>query len=691
MNHATQTEAPMFTIKLVNMPFAAEHLPSLALTQLRSVLKSELGDRVAVELCYLNLDVARYVGELYHEIEDSMVHLHTGLGDWIFRQSAFPDAEDNAEAYFRRCYPRRTPERDALIARVVPLRAELDRLLDRLLAEYRLHEADLVGFSSIFIQNVATLAMARKLKARAPHIVTVVGGPNSEYPMGAILVEQAPQMDFAFSGPALKSFPQFVRYILDGQPERCHQMNGVISRQNLASFVAKEERLVLAKSLVKSGAFFPSKHVKIIDDEAAEAPANRAPLQQVGEELSLDYPIDLDYGDYLDAYEHKLPGAEKPTLLLETSRGCWWGERSHCTFCGLNDLTLGYRAMQPDRAVSEFDHLFQYEGRISRLMTVDVIIPKHFIGEVLPRLNTPPSLEIFYEVKSSITEEDVQKFAQARVKVIQPGIEALATSTLRLIKKGATAFQSLALLKNCTLHDIVASWNLLIGVPGETEEVYRRYAEVIPLLMHLPPPSDALQIRFDRFSVYFNRTAEYGLKLAPLDHYAMIYPFATAKIADLAYFFRDENFESSYFVHLANWFTRMRSLIETWKQRWPLNDPAGRAQLYARRHGGDIVIHDSRSGEVVEHPLPADAWTVLRELDKPMSRERLSELFAKTRPALDISRQLAFLDDHQLLFEEDSRFMGLVLPCRPPYRLEDDVRRMDYSQPSVEQRTELVF
>lgn len=671
----------MFTIKLINMPFAAEHLPSLALTQLRSVLLRELGDRVSVDVCYLNLDVARRIGSIYQEIEDSMEHLHTGLGDWVFRESAFPGAEDNAETYFRRCYPRRTPELVDFKARVLSLRPQLDALLDELIDEYQLDKADLVGFSSIFIQNVASLAMARKIKARAPGVITAMGGPNCEYPMGAVMVEEAPQVDFAFSGPGLKSFLQFVKHILDGEPERCHEISGVISRKNLDAFVAKNDRLILAKSLVSGGSFFPSNQVKLA--EAGGAPAEEEPrrggrsvLQQVGEELPLDYPIELSYESYLDAFERKRPDAKvKPTLLIETSRGCWWGERMHCTFCGLNDLTLGYRAMTSDMAVDQFGSLFRYAERASHLLAVDVIIPKSFLKDMVPRLKTPPTMDIFYEAKSDLTEDDVKALSDARVKIIQPGVEALSTSTLKLIKKGSTAFQNVALLKNCTLYDVYPSWNLLIGIPGETEEMYKKYAAVIPLLMHLPPPSDALQVRFDRFSPYFNNAAQYGLKLAPMEHYGLIYPFSADKVSDLAYFFRDENVEADYFVHLAQWFTRMRELIATWHKRWPVDDPAARAELYIRREGDELVIRDSRAGHALEYAVSPTTWSVLKEFEKPAPPERVAARLLSKIPDLNMSQEMAFLRDKRLLFQENERYMSLVLPGRAPLRPEDDLRR----------------
>lgn len=679
MNDHVKTSKP-YAIKLINMPFAAEHLPSLALTQLRSVLQRELGERVHVEVCYLNLDASHRLGAIYHEIEDSMEHLHTGLGDWLFRSMAFPDANDNVDEYFQRCYARKTPEVRALRARVDALRAELDGILDELLESYRLYEADLVGFSSIFIQNMASLAMARRIKARDPRVVTVIGGPNCEYPMGAVMVEEAPQIDFAFSGPGLKSFPEFVKNILDGRPEQNHRIHGVISRENTGSFVDRGEKLEIEEHLVKSGAFFPSKRVKQL---AVVQDRRRPRLQHVGEELPLDYDVALDYDDYLAAFEAKKPAhADKPTLLVETSRGCWWGERSHCTFCGLNDLTLGYRAMAADRAVRQFERLFQYAERASRIMAVDVIIPKEFLENMLPRLRTPPSMEIFYEAKSDLTEENIQEMAQARVLTIQPGVEALATSTLKLLKKGSTVFQNILLLKRCAMYGIVPAWNLLLGMPRAEEEMYRRYAAIIPLLMHLPPPSDALQVRFDRFSPYFTNAEEYGLKLAPMEHYGMIYPFRPEKIDDMAYFFRDENFEAPYFVHLAQWFTTVKDLIATWRKRWPEFEPEARAELYVVRRGDELVIHDSRSGRRIEHVIAPSTWSVLLAFEKPAPIERAAAEVQKTLPDIDMAREMEFLVSKELVFQEGERFINLVLPGRAPLRPEEDLRR-GWSSPAA--------
>ena len=52
----------MYRVTLINMPFATVRLPSIALTQLKSVLEDRFGDEVAVRLLYLNHDFATLLG-----------------------------------------------------------------------------------------------------------------------------------------------------------------------------------------------------------------------------------------------------------------------------------------------------------------------------------------------------------------------------------------------------------------------------------------------------------------------------------------------------------------------------------------------------------------------------------------------------------------------------------------------------
>ncbi|MFD2350415.1 RiPP maturation radical SAM C-methyltransferase [Nonomuraea ferruginea] len=468
----------MLDIALVNMPFADRRRPSFALSQLSSLVQRDFGDEARVRVCYLNHDVVRFFGaELYDAVAEGMEHHVAGIGDWLFRQVAFPDAPDNGEEYFSRYFV--GPAHAALRARLMRHRERLGEFCAHLAEKYRLAEADVVGFSSMFMQTVPSLAMAAVVKERSPGTVTVMGGANCEAPMGAALVEHAGQLDYAFSGPALRSFPRFLRAVIDGDEETPHRIPGVVSRRN-----CQEDRYRRA----------------------------------IGADTDIDDCLEPDYASFVSSFGELTAAVEdkvEPILFFETSRGCWWGERSHCTFCGLNGQGMAYRAMTPDRAVAQFERLFEYAPWCTVYSCTDNIMPLEYLTEVLPRLRPPSGASIFYEVKVGLDQQDMSEMARAGVDRIQPGIEALSTGTLKLMKKGSSAFQNIQLLKNCVRYGIAPAWNLLIGFPGEPESTFAKYLGDLPSLAHLPPPEGVFPVRFDRYSPYFNQARRLRARPTP--------------------------------------------------------------------------------------------------------------------------------------------------------------------------------
>ena len=75
---------------------------------------------------------------------------------------------------------------------------------------------------------------------------------------------------------------------------------------------------------------------------------------------ALPYP---DFDDYFARHAASPLEEEIEALLFfETSRGCWWGEKHHCKFCGLNGSRLAYRSKYPRRAVDELVYLHRRHG-----------------------------------------------------------------------------------------------------------------------------------------------------------------------------------------------------------------------------------------------------------------------------------------------------------------------------------------
>lgn len=609
----------MYKISLINMPFADLWFPSIALTQIKHVIEEKFGDQVRVRILYLNQDIAQYFGvRLYCHISNSLESNMAALGDWLFRSYAFPEAEDNVEAYFQRCFPNEDPESLNRRQAILRKRKGLGTFFDRMIAKYSLAEEDLVGFTSMFCQNVASFAMARRIKDQNPNVVTVIGGANCEAPMGPELVRTIPQIDYVFSGPGLISFPKFITTCLSGQPS-AEGIRGVFSKTKV--------------NVPTSG------------------------IEAIGEELNIDHRIRLDYQSFLDTLAGNFAASEiSPVLPFETSRGCWWGQKAHCTFCGLNGGTMAYRAMSPEAAIAQFNDLFRYADVCSIYNAVDNILPKNYLKDVLPHLNPPENVELFYEVKADLSRADIETLARAHVKRIQPGIESLATSTLKLMRKGTTAHQNLSLLKNCLACGVHPEWNLLIGFPGEPEEVFEKYVAVLRHFVHLPPPSDAFHVRFDRYSPYFEQAAQYNLDLQPSDFYRFIYPLEEESLNNIAYYFADHNYAAPYSAAVSKWSAQVRQQVMYWRARW---QDRGRVHPKLEWKPGEIkrVVYDSRSGDVVEHELDADSASILLHLTRPRN---LKDIGANL-PGVDVQSALAALVRQGLIFEEDDRYLSLVI------------------------------
>ena len=97
----------------------------------------------------------------------------------------------------------------------------------------------------------------------------------------------------------------------------------------------------------------------------------------------MPYP---DYDDYFRQFTpSSLSSVETPLLPFQTSRGCWWGEKHHCKFCGLNGGTMAFRSKSPERVLAEIHHLRDRYG-IDTISVVDNILDMAYFDTLLPLL-----------------------------------------------------------------------------------------------------------------------------------------------------------------------------------------------------------------------------------------------------------------------------------------------------------------
>lgn len=278
---------------------------------------------------------------------------------------------------------------------------------------------------------------------------------------------------------------------------------------------------------------------------------------------------------------------------IETSRGCWWGERSHCTFCGLNAEGMGFRQKTPERAYEEIAAALSDE-RVNKVFVIDNIMPHNYFGNLTNLLRrVPEDSLIFYEQKSNLRLREVRELSEARIREIQPGIESLSSPLLKLMKKGVSAWKNVNLLRFARTTNVKVNWNLLYGFPQDCVSWYRDMNDQIHKLHHLQPPAYMSHLSIDRFSPYFTDPEEHGIcSISPDDDQIEIFP-SQFPVSEIAYHFVGDYQTASRSSPKA--FECLKASVEGWKEAWKARRPV---LLVLQDDGGRNLLLDTRAGVI---------------------------------------------------------------------------------------------
>ena len=609
---------PEARILLISMPLSVPHFPSMGLSLLKPAL-TRLGLRCDVR--YFSLDYVRRLGPDAHDSLTDSDYYMAHVGEWVFSSAVDGRAKLEDLRYLTEVFQAGFPQQytASRLMAFLSARQEAGAFIADCLRKVDWAKYSIVGFTTSFQQNMASLALARRVKARFPHILIVFGGGNCEGDMGIELHRKYHFIDAVCLGEGDLAFPELVRRHIAG--EDCEGVPAMVVRRGSETII-------------------PTRMT--------------APVEDMD---SLPYP---DFSDFFEQHARSpiASGYYPPAAGFETSRGCWWGAKHHCTFCGLNGLTMAYRSKSQKRAYEELAYLASRYG--SDFANADNILDPRYFEEFIPRLaDQGPRLTIYYQMKVNLRPEQLTLLSRAGIKKIQPGIESLDREILKLIDKGCTMLQNVQALRLAAESGIYVEWLALCGIPGETPEHYRRIAGIVPKLRHLQPPSGFIRARADRFSPYFYRPEEYGVTLEPAPAYRFIYPFDDDSLRRLAYHF---DMRSDQLAAVEEYVAPAAAEYAAWQAH--KDDSA----LCCEDLGDAVVITDDRWGwpgtrwvlEGAEAEIHRLSWKII---SRRVIQERLGERFS----AAEIESALSVLIGRGLLVEESDRFVALALR-QPGYR-----------------------
>lgn len=194
-------------------------------------------------------------------------------------------------------------------------------------------------------------------------------------------------------------------------------------------------------------------------------------------------PVDLDsiaFCDFeaLDLSRYEVPeNLYSKSLMIMASRGCV----RHCSFCGSRKPWEGYRYMSGKRIYDEIKYQLARHPHLTELKFYDIVTNGSMkrVLDLCDLIIADGTIKLSWEetnciVRPDLTYEALCKMKRAGCHRITFGIESGSNRVLGLMQKGQTVELAERVLYDVHRAGMVATANMMFGFPGETEEDFQQ-------------------------------------------------------------------------------------------------------------------------------------------------------------------------------------------------------------------------
>jgi len=622
-------------VVLVSMPWTILNAPSLGLGILKAQLEAE---GIPCRVRHANIFLLQYLrSSTYNALANSFA-LNDFLFTRVFEEEPSPAqlrlVRERAEDLHERGLLPHCQDADAIVDVLLRIRNTIIPQWMTECLEFIVKQAPtFVGFSCMFDQTIASVALSQLVRRALPDALIALGGYALEGATGQQVLRSFPWIDAISLGDGENKIGALARASVDQR--KLAGIAGVLHRMN--------DPLPLLSTTASQDAF-PKPDLKSLDESPIP---NYDDFFHDLAELKRDHKVTIQLG----------------ALPVEASRGCWWGQRHHCIFCGIDDETMKYRTKSPARVLHTLACLRERYG-VSRFRFADYILPYQYYKDFLPlAASVPERYTLACELKANLNGERFRLLQEAGFTEVQPGIESFSTPVLRRMDKGVSAIQNIQTLLLGQGNGITVHYNILFDFPGDKSEEYERMLQVVPLLYHLDPPTTRSEVQVTRFAPLHSSPHRFGLPKPVHDpRYQIIFSHTYAErihfnYDDYAYYF-DRAFYNS--IQLQRLYILLCLQLDHWRQLKAQREVRLTFELV--RDG--ISFFDSRyaaEGKVIRFgKLHARVFEACA-----LEARTVNDVLNEIAPEFNAASAVCALDElieERLVLKEDEKVLGLALP-----------------------------
>lgn len=350
----------------------------------------------------------------------------------------------------------------------------------QMMKDFRNIKTKIVGITCYSTEFMEVLKLVKNIKQVNPSVKIIVGGIHPTL-MPMDFFEEDTGVDICVVGEGEITLYELARRILSSHEKGLADIKGIVFKDDLTKKIKRTPSRPLAENL---------------------------------DDISFcDYSlVDMEY--YTNASPYSIRGCYLRSMYVLATRGC----PSQCTFCVAKKLRecLGKGKPTRVRSASSLIHELKWlkrDYKIDAFYFIDDMftVSKEIVGDFCRKLRKE-NLGLLWGCNSKVSMLNgrlIKDMAKSGCIQIDFGVERGSDKALNVIKKGITIKKIIEIFDSCHKYQIRTFANMLINVPGETEQDLR---DILSLLNRIKPEVVFLNIFFPYPGTEIYENAPYKFK-----------------------------------------------------------------------------------------------------------------------------------------------------------------------------------